>query len=181
MYSVPESFLEIEVRNPQTHGALRSLQSRFQDWCHLYSRLWKENVHWLWGSLQGTVYLWYAPWAHPLSSADYLLLDKYTCFQASPFCRPPALLWFRSFPRYSWTRIHTSQHSPSPRQGFYQQILRWGHRGEERRFGEVLEYCCWSSSPTGDMTFFAHCHCLHVAISDWEQGALRLSAGPRLG
>jgi len=26
MYSVPESFLEIEVRNPQTHGAQRLVQ-----------------------------------------------------------------------------------------------------------------------------------------------------------
>jgi hypothetical protein len=52
MYSVPESFLEIEVRNPQTHGMiLLSLQVSPRLTHSL--RLWQEDVHRLRNRLQG--------------------------------------------------------------------------------------------------------------------------------
>ena len=46
MYSVPESFLEIEVRNPQTHGELVLRNLALDNSYTIDSnRIWKKNVH----------------------------------------------------------------------------------------------------------------------------------------
>ena len=47
MYSVPESFLEIEVRNPQTHGKSIHLRiDRVADQIvRIPYRFWQEDVH----------------------------------------------------------------------------------------------------------------------------------------
>src|SRR5262245_29661412 len=99
MYSVPESFLEIEVRNPQTHGKCCALRRR--PVLH-YAETWngdgmvrKEDVHRLRDRLQG------APAFFP-DKADALLkkrkntltllADEHPRLQAAPLARPPALL-----------------------------------------------------------------------------------------
>jgi len=51
MYSIPESFLEIEVRNPQTHGAFGALPCSSGVSIRAYidegrlCRIWTEDVH----------------------------------------------------------------------------------------------------------------------------------------
>ena len=55
MYSVPESFLEIEVRNPQTHGACSRawLGSLGRGSCGAAGRVRAEDVHRLRDRVQG--------------------------------------------------------------------------------------------------------------------------------
>ena len=49
MYSIPESFLEIEVRDPETHGeqkqaaAVMTRDSGIDEWA--IRRVWKEDVY----------------------------------------------------------------------------------------------------------------------------------------
>lgn len=45
MYSVPESFLEIEVRNPQTHGKQVFFAKISLHCSRCCARIWSENVY----------------------------------------------------------------------------------------------------------------------------------------
>ena len=48
MYSVPESFLEIEVRNPQTHGEFApssTIAAQVGTYTIYRNRIWKKDVH----------------------------------------------------------------------------------------------------------------------------------------
>jgi hypothetical protein len=45
MYGVPENFLEIEVRNPQTHGKYADSTTYNVIYLCIYNRCWTQNVY----------------------------------------------------------------------------------------------------------------------------------------
>jgi hypothetical protein len=91
MYSVPESFLEIEVRNPQTHGALMG-------YCHIYLTHFYKGF----GRKMYTDYeiickarliilAMSIPPTSLLLAKSYILLDEHPCLQAAPLACAPSL------------------------------------------------------------------------------------------
>jgi len=71
MYSIPESFLEIEVRNPQTHGPFCRHFINEKPFL-LAPRFRSQDVYGLWDCLQG-----------PFGARPHLFFTSH-----SPICRP---------------------------------------------------------------------------------------------
>jgi hypothetical protein len=125
MYSVPESFLEIEVRNPQTHG---------ESFCFVS---FVVVVDLLMGSSSlgfgRKMYTDYEIVCKVRKSRIYYTLviglttalypDEYPSIQTTALPRTQALLRFRSIPRHPRARVDTGEYPYAPWESVHESLF----------------------------------------------------------
>ena len=96
---MPESFLEIEIRNPMTHGVGRKQYTDYEIICMVRARASRPQA-------VATLCVKFA-----------LTPDQHPRVQAALFIRPAPILRLRGLQRYTRAGVDEGEHTPPARQG----------------------------------------------------------------